>query len=318
MTDPKVSVLTSVYNGEAYVEASLRSVLLQEGVPFEVIAVNDGSTDGSGERLEALSEEFPHLRVIHQANVGLTRALVRACAEARGVFLARHDADDISLPGRLASQASALEGDPSLSFVSSAVRFIGPRDEFLRSERRNPDVETSTAELLDEKQGVPHGSVMMRASSYRKAGGYRDVFYYAQDADLWLRLAEVGRFRALQEEGYAHRILPDSISSGRSRNQQSVFGRLGQACRSARRNGKSEAKFIEEAQQLSDKIRHDRRGKSLNGISRSRKAQGNYFIGCLLAANANPAASTYFQAAVHANPLLLRAWMRLWTFRRSL
>src|SRR4051812_12365063 len=114
---PVVSVVTSVHNGAAYLRDSLHSVLDQEGVAFEVIALDDGSTDGTPDILRQLAAGG-RLRVISQENQGLTRALHTGCLAARGEFIARHDADDRSLPGRLAKQAALLRADPSLSMAS--------------------------------------------------------------------------------------------------------------------------------------------------------------------------------------------------------
>jgi len=84
----------SVYNGGTALAATLDSVLAQEGVAFEFIVVDDGSTDGSGALLDDHAQRDERLRVIHQDNRGLTRALIRGCAAARGPFIARQDAGD--------------------------------------------------------------------------------------------------------------------------------------------------------------------------------------------------------------------------------
>ncbi len=86
---PEVSVVMSVYNGAGSLPATLQSVLSQEGCHFEFIVVNDGSSDASGRILDEWSARDARLRVIHQANTGLTRALIRGCSEARGEFIAR-------------------------------------------------------------------------------------------------------------------------------------------------------------------------------------------------------------------------------------
>jgi glycosyltransferase involved in cell wall biosynthesis len=101
MPVPRISVVTSVYNGERYLRESLESVLSQEGVDLELIVVDDGSEDSTPEILADSATRDPRLRVLTQENRGLTVALIRGCAEARGEFIARHDLDDLSLPGRL-------------------------------------------------------------------------------------------------------------------------------------------------------------------------------------------------------------------------
>ena len=118
MSTPEVSVLMSVYNGARYLRAAIESVLSQQGVDFELLAVNDGSTDKSGSILDEYAARDPSVRVIHQENLGLTRALIRGCNEARGRFIARQDADDVSrrLGGWPVWPISGVVTNDSLSF----------------------------------------------------------------------------------------------------------------------------------------------------------------------------------------------------------
>src|SRR3569623_742811 len=108
MRDPQVSVVMGVYNGAAALPATMRSVLDQEGCALEIIVVDDGSSDDTPRLLDEWAARDARLRVIHQANTGLTGALIRGCGEVRGEFIARQDCGDRSLPGRLRSQAALL------------------------------------------------------------------------------------------------------------------------------------------------------------------------------------------------------------------
>ena len=130
-TAPMVSVVMSAYNGAATLRGSVQSVLSQEGVDFEFIIVDDGSTDASPAILEQLSRADRRIRIIRQENLGLTRALIHGCAEARGRFIARQDCDDLSLPGKLKKQLQAIEGRTDVALVSCGTRFVGPNGELL-------------------------------------------------------------------------------------------------------------------------------------------------------------------------------------------
>src|SRR5215472_5045758 len=99
--NPEVSVVMSVYNNAPDLARTLDSILSQEGVDFEFIVVNDGSSDQSGQILNKYAQRDSRLRIIHQENAGLTRALIRGCDVARGEYIARQDAGDFSLPDRL-------------------------------------------------------------------------------------------------------------------------------------------------------------------------------------------------------------------------
>ena len=127
----EVSVVMSVYNGASTLPATMDSILSQEDVELEFIVVNDGSTDGTGEILEAYARRDSRVRVIHQENTGLTRALIRGCAAASGEFIARQDAGDVSRAGRLATQANVLRTNPNVVMTSCGTQFVGPGGEFL-------------------------------------------------------------------------------------------------------------------------------------------------------------------------------------------
>ena len=126
-----VSVVISVYNGADLLRESVDSVLSQEGIHFELIVVNDGSTDSTAAILADYASNDPRVRVLTQANRGLTRALIAGCASARGTYIARLDCGDVCLPGRLAMQAAVLDAHPGCAFVSCWTEFCGPNGEYL-------------------------------------------------------------------------------------------------------------------------------------------------------------------------------------------
>src|ERR1051326_5647012 len=129
MSVPDISVVVGVYDAERYLRQSLSSVLEQRGVSLELIAVYDGSTDASPAILEEFARQDNRVHVIRQENQGLTKALQRGCAAARGTFIARQDADDLSSAGRLKAQAESFRNDPQLVLVWSRSRIIGPDGE---------------------------------------------------------------------------------------------------------------------------------------------------------------------------------------------
>src|SRR5262249_54997199 len=155
----------------------------QEGVAFEFIVIDDGSTDGSSDILEEYAALDPRLRVVHQENRGLTRSLITGCSMARGKYIARQDSDDVSFPDRLRRLAVEMDCNPDAVVVASPSAMLGPRGEFLfnrYSEAAPVDLETET---------FCHGSLMFRRDAYERCGGYRAEFRAAQDVDLQFRLA---------------------------------------------------------------------------------------------------------------------------------
>src|SRR5262245_21944801 len=209
-TYPEVSVVMSVYNGASHLAATLDSILSQEGVELEFIVVNDGSRDKSGQILNEYAQRDSRLRIIHQENTGLTRALIRGCGTARGEFIARQDVGDLSLPGRLARQRVILDAEPDVVMVSCATRYVGPSEEEVYTvAQSSEELEEGLRQLTIEKMRGPssHPSVMLRRSTYEQVGGYRAAFPVAQDLDLWMRISEVGRCLAMPEVLYQVKLV---------------------------------------------------------------------------------------------------------------
>ena len=299
---PLVSVVMSVYNGEEYLPASLDSLLAQEGVDFEIVVVDDGSTDRSSEILENYARKDSRVRVVRQENAGLTKALARGCSEAKGDFIARQDADDISFPGRLAKLASVLLENRGVAVAASWVDWIGPRDEPLLTTRFPAGQEAGTRAVLEERRSPVHGSAMFRKADLEAVGGYRPEFYFAQDSDLWMRLADRGSFLFLPESLYGFRAVGGSITA-RHRPAQLRLYELARACREARVGGLSEAPFLLEAATIRPT------GTSRSGIATRDSA--SYFIGCALLKRGDSRATGYLRSHVHQAPLDPKGWIRL-------
>lgn len=312
MSAPAISVVMSVYNNAATLRAALESVLAQAGPALEFIVVDDGSTDGSAVLLDEAAQQDSRLKVVHKKNEGLTRALIDGCALAAAPWIARQDADDVSLPGRLAALLDLARRQPEAVLLASSAWCVGPKGERLRLANCTPDPELARKQVLDLGVGPPaHGSTMFSHTAYEAVGGYRDCFYYGQDSDLWMRLAERGGVAYLAEPFYAYRFGADSISGGR-RSVQKAFGRLGRACRAARRAGRSEEPALARLRRLSDQVRRGRRPATRRGL-----AMGHYHVGCLLEASDPAAAAEYFQSALACDPLAWRARFKLWRIRRG-
>lgn len=227
----KLSVVMSVFNGASRLAPTLASILGQSEPDFELIVVDDGSTDGTPSILAAVPD--PRLRVITQANTGLTRALIRGCAEARADVIARHDAGDRSHPDRFRRQLDLLDADASLVLVSCGTSYHAPRGERLYVVHADGnDVHRSLqGDGVDAIRGLTHhGSAMFRRNAYLAAGGYRPQFHFAQDLDLWVRLARIGGIGFVEDVLYEARVDVDAISSTH-RPEQVELARISLAIR---------------------------------------------------------------------------------------
>lgn len=216
---PKVSVLLPVRDGEPFFAEALDSILFQSGVNFEVVVVDDGSSDGTSERLLACDD--PRLVVIRREGEGLVAALNCALAAARGEFVARMDADDIALAGRLALQAEFLDTNPAVNMVHSSVLIIDEAGRGSRQLAALPySAEQRRAILLDESAGAPiiHPSVMMRRAALLAVGGYRNS-PSCEDHELWLRVVDQWQIAGLPEVLLHYRQHARGISRTRTKEQ---------------------------------------------------------------------------------------------------
>ena len=294
----------SIYNGAERLPETLESVLNQQGCDFEFIVVNDGSDDGSALILESYARHDSRLRVFHQKNTGLTRALIRGCTEARGEFIARQDAGDISLPSRLGLQYEFLRNHPQAVMCGGAVRFVGPLLEPLYEVAKPLDqLDMGLRKLSVWKIQSPphHGATMFRTKAYRQVGGYRLPFVVAQDIDLWLRLAEIGQCLGMAETVYEARLEMGSISS-RRRKEQLRLCALAIACAESRGGGGEERALLESSAPVATLKRT---------IGRHERARFYYFVASCMRRRRDGAAKRYYWLAFCENPFHLKAVFRL-------
>ena len=308
MTDePEISVVMGVHNGGAELRETIDSVLSQEGVSLEFIVVNDGSTDGSREMLEEYAARDARIRVLHQENQGLTRALIVGCAIARGRYIARQDAGgDVSMPGRFAKQRDFLDAHPDAVLNSCGTQFLGPEGELLfEVSQRGEELQRNLQKtVLSEIRGPSsHPSVMMRRDAYEKTGGYRAPFRVAQDLDLWVRMAEIGPCHAMPEVLYKTIIALGSVSAKRRKEQVAAAAAI-LACAGARRRGESDAEILHEWE-------HRQFPKHRGGDPRSEAreaARFYYFLASVLRKRHPQQSWRYYTKSIRSAVLFLPAW----------
>lgn len=309
---PELSVVMGVYNNADTLAAALDSILSQSGVDLEFIVVDDGSTDGSAAILDEAARKDSRLKVIHKQNEGLTRALIDGCAQASAPWIARQDADDVSLPGRLKAQLARARQTDEPVLVGCGARILAPRGEILDEFHPPAEVAAASRRVLEEGQAIsPHGSILFRRDAYEQVGGYRAAFYYAQDIDLATRLAEIGPVAAVSEISYEYLFSPSAIS-GRHGKFQRAYYRLIRRGHEWRRQGRSERKLLEQAEQLRRQCLR-RKGK------RQFSFEYFYFVGTRLLICRPDRAEAYFRKALALRPWSAKALVRwgqvLWRAR---
>jgi glycosyltransferase involved in cell wall biosynthesis len=179
-----ISVIVTVRNGERFVAEAIQSLLAQSDPSFEIVVVDDGSTDRTREILESFADS--RLRIIPSPPIGRAEALASAVAASRGELIAILDADDIAMPDRLAKQRRYLADHPELALVGSMAVDLGADPSVVR-----PMV-TGTTEVrraLGMYNPFYHSSILFRRSAYDAVGGYRPDGGWGHDKDLIIRIA---------------------------------------------------------------------------------------------------------------------------------
>lgn len=216
---PTVSVLMPVHNADRYVAEAVESILGQSWSDWELLIVDDGSTDRSRAIIERFAARDHRLRLTSRPNTGYTVALNELLTQSSGEFVARMDADDVALADRLSRQVEYLRAHPEVVCVGTAVHFIDDAGRFLRDGHPGLENDEIQERILAGDCVLNHPSVMMRRGPVESVGGYRPEFEPAEDLDLWLRLAEVGRLANLAEPLMNYRQHPASFSERHQRLQ---------------------------------------------------------------------------------------------------
>jgi glycosyltransferase involved in cell wall biosynthesis len=215
MNSPKVTVLLPVYNAATFLSATLNSILAQSFTDFELLAIDDASSDDSRAILRAVND--PRIRLVeHAVNQGLIATLNEGIELARGEFIARMDNDDVMHPDRLAVQVEAMEKDKGLTVLASWVRTINADGTVVGEwdiDRSTPD-EASIHAMLPRTNCIAHPSVMLRKSALGDMR-YDPRQPGTEDWDLWLRLRARGhRISKIPRVLLDYRIHPGSIMGG--------------------------------------------------------------------------------------------------------
>jgi glycosyltransferase involved in cell wall biosynthesis len=189
-----ISVLLPYRNAAATLAEALESVLADLTTNDEVVAIDDGSSDGSADLVRAVAARDQRVVQVRSASTGLVGALATGVATAHGELLARMDADDVSLPGRFGAQRALLESDPRLGAVGVQVEaFPSPgagMQRYLAWQNSLTTPEEHARALFIESP-LCHPSTMLRRAALESVGGFREVAW-AEDYDLWLRMDAAG------------------------------------------------------------------------------------------------------------------------------
>lgn len=213
MTSPIVSVVMSVYNAEKFLPQAIKSILNQSFSNFEFIIIEDCSTDNSLAIIQDFARKDSRIKLIQKSKnkrmAGFIENLNIGLSEAKGKYIARMDADDISHPHRFEKQVKFLEENPDIFMVGSAINFIDENNQFTKKLEAIEDNQGIT-QTMPKKITMYHPVIMFRNDGKTR---YREKIFYCEDYDLYLRLILEGKkFYNFTEPLLDYRILDSSIS----------------------------------------------------------------------------------------------------------
>ena len=303
--NPLISVVIGAYNEEESIAKTLQNLLGQTISNCEIIVVDDGSTDSTADQVQKFDN--PCVRLLRtEQNQGLPSALNLGINNARGKYIARSDADEISLPLRLERQSEILDEKEEAKVVAPWYRTVGRYDTKICDVKIPSSRNFDVPDLINNGPGIVHGSVMMRKEAVISVGGYREEFQLAQDYDLWLRMAETFG------EGWLY-ILPDilyerSINASRLEKRQ----RQRRYATAARKSAELRQKNHDDTEVINNLARCSDVDSEKEYNERELVGMYHYLAGVqLLKQNKIVSARHRFLKAIWFAPLRLRPWYKL-------
>lgn len=294
----------SVYDRSSHVERTIESVLAQTDIELELVIVDDGSDNSVKSILNKYRSDH-RIVIIEQKNLGLTQALIKGCSQASYEYIARIDAGDTMTENRLFLQSQLLVNNPDVGLVTSWVLMTTEEGYPLYEIKLDPKVLQDAVTSVNSKsiQSPVHASVMMRKSIYQQAGGYRSEFYFAQDCDLWARIAPICQF-ATVPEFLTSGIFSHSGISGRYASAQSSLLRLVAESNSLRQLGKNDKQVLNYAFKIRPEI--------LNAdVDHQSDYSALYFLARCLSHRHSKYAKLYWLRTISSRPWSVFSWINL-------
>lgn len=197
MNIPKLSVILPVYNDESNIKQAIQSILNQSFIDFELIIINDGSTDSSPKIINSFSDH--RIRMINQSNMGIVPSLNKGIINSQGEYIARMDSDDISDPTRFSKQLEFLENNSDYGVVGSACLIVDDNGNMIKH-FNVPIYDKDVRNALIWRNPLVHSSIVMRKSDLIKVGLYSNYFSGAEDYELWFRMINVCKIANIDQE----------------------------------------------------------------------------------------------------------------------
>jgi glycosyltransferase involved in cell wall biosynthesis len=217
---PRLSVLLPVLNGERFLDEAIASIVAQDFAEFEFIVIDDGSTDATPAILERWAARDSRIVILRsERNLGISASLNKGLDVARGAYIARQDADDISEPGRFRAQVEVLDAQSDVVLVSTNYHVIDRAGNILQTTQLDHPPALIEFLLLFSNALGGHSQVMFRRDAIRELGAYSTEFLCSQDYELWTRVVRRGRIVVLPQTGMRYRVHDSRITVRESDRQ---------------------------------------------------------------------------------------------------
>tara|TARA_Y100000768_G_scaffold521_1_gene383 strand:+ start:17817 stop:18632 length:816 start_codon:yes stop_codon:yes gene_type:complete len=215
---PQISVVISIFNGAEFLEKSIQSLNDQTYKDFEIIAINDCSTDNSVLMLkEMIKNNRIGLLINNKSNIGLTKSLNLGISQSNAVYIARQDVDDISLPNRLQKQMDMIK-DFDLIGGLAVSKYVNSNKELISGSKSNE----SLIKTIFLKSPFTHSSAFFRRDKFLEIGSYNEKFTVSQDFELWMRFAKNGNV-GIVKSVIVKRLVHDNMISRKTPLKQIYF-----------------------------------------------------------------------------------------------
>lgn len=213
---PEISIIIPVYNGKKFIAEAINSVLRQTHKDYEIIVVDDGSTDDSGKVLEQFGDK---IRYFYQQNKGISSARNMAIKEAKGEYIALLDQDDVWYPRRLEKQIEVFKIKPDTGMVYSTCYCINEKNEILYKLPYNHKLCSGWVfkDLIFETF-IPVPTVLIKKSVLDEVGFFNEKYSYAEESELFLRISRLYKIECIDEPLAAYRIHCQNLSRNKEKN----------------------------------------------------------------------------------------------------
>ena len=208
---PEVTVMMPVYNARPYLRAAVGSILTQTLANLKLLIIDDGSDDGSAELLQELASTDARIELIRRHRMGQVETRNELLYRAETELVACADADDISVPARLSDQLARMRADSGLVVLGTQLRIIDSSGH-VRGHMARPTGGAEVRKALLRGAAISQPSTMLRRAAIIAAGGYRKCYEHAEDYDMLLRAAEMGKVDNTEQIGIDYRVHEQSVS----------------------------------------------------------------------------------------------------------